>query len=70
MEGANEFLQLLKTHKEEMKEGTRELRRKNEELEWKNGELERKMEEGEVEKERMRRCIDQLRAKLLQVKTV
>lgn len=67
VEGANEFLQLLKSHKEEMKEGTRELRRKNEELERKNEELERKMEEGEEEKDRMRRCIDQLRAKLLQV---
>ncbi|XP_037540978.1 NF-kappa-B essential modulator [Nematolebias whitei] len=67
VEGANEFLQLLKSHKEEMKEGTRELRRKNEELERKNEELERKMEEGEEEKDHMRRCIDQLRAKLLQV---
>ncbi|XP_017293883.1 NF-kappa-B essential modulator [Kryptolebias marmoratus] len=66
VEGANEFLQLLKSHKEEMKEGTRELRRKNEELERKTEELEKKMEEGEEEKDRMRRCIEQLRTKLLQ----
>lgn len=60
MEGANEFLQLLKSHKEKLEEGMRELRRKNEELE-------RERDEGEKEKERMRRCIDQLRAKLAQV---
>ncbi|XP_071774802.1 NF-kappa-B essential modulator isoform X2 [Centroberyx gerrardi] len=58
-EGANEFLQLLKSHKEKMEEGMRELRRKNEELE-------REREEGEKERERMRRSIDQLRAKLVQ----
>uniref|UniRef100_A0A3B4XSJ3 NF-kappa-B essential modulator n=1 Tax=Seriola lalandi dorsalis TaxID=1841481 RepID=A0A3B4XSJ3_SERLL len=57
VEGANEFLQLLKSHKEKLEEGMRELRRKNEELE-------RDREEGEKERERMRRCIDQLRAKL------
>ncbi|XP_071329464.1 NF-kappa-B essential modulator isoform X2 [Trachinotus anak] len=59
VEGANEFLQLLKSHKEKLEEGMRELRRKNEELE-------RDRDEGEKEKERMRRCIDQLRAKLAQ----
>ncbi|XP_023268785.1 NF-kappa-B essential modulator isoform X4 [Seriola lalandi dorsalis] len=59
VEGANEFLQLLKSHKEKLEEGMRELRRKNEELE-------RDREEGEKERERMRRCIDQLRAKLAQ----
>ncbi|KAM3872049.1 NF-kappa-B essential modulator [Diretmus argenteus] len=58
-EGANEFLQLLKSHKEKMEEGMRELRRKNEELE-------REREEGEKERERMRRSIDQLRDKLAQ----
>lgn len=59
MEGANDFLQLLKSHKEKLEEGMRELRRKNEELE-------RDREEGEKERERMRRCIDQLRGKLVQ----
>ncbi|XP_059188507.1 NF-kappa-B essential modulator isoform X2 [Centropristis striata] len=59
VEGANEFLQLLKSHKEKLEEGMRELRRKNEDLE-------REREEGEKERERMRRCIDQLRAKLAQ----
>ncbi|KAG7224254.1 hypothetical protein INR49_000497 [Caranx melampygus] len=59
VEGANDFLQLLKSHKEKLEEGMRELRRKNEELE-------RDREEGEKERERMRRCIDQLRGKLAQ----
>ncbi|KAM8753681.1 NF-kappa-B essential modulator isoform 3-T3 [Acanthopagrus schlegelii] len=59
VEGANDFLQLLKSHKEKLEEGMRELRRKNEELE-------REREEGEKERERMRRCIDQLRGKLVQ----
>ncbi|XP_031142045.1 NF-kappa-B essential modulator isoform X7 [Sander lucioperca] len=59
VEGANEFLQLLKSHKEKLEEGMRELRMKNEELE-------REREEGEKDRERMRRCIDQLRAKLAQ----
>uniref|UniRef100_UPI0037E92A8D NF-kappa-B essential modulator isoform X4 n=1 Tax=Semicossyphus pulcher TaxID=241346 RepID=UPI0037E92A8D len=58
-EGANDFLQILKSHKEKLEEGMRELRKKNEELE-------REKEEGEKERERMRRCIDQLRAKLAQ----
>ncbi|XP_076597287.1 NF-kappa-B essential modulator isoform X1 [Chaetodon auriga] len=59
VEGANDFLQLLKSHKEKLEEGMRELRRKNDELE-------RERDEGEKERERMRRCIDQLRAKLAQ----
>ncbi|XP_068589655.1 NF-kappa-B essential modulator isoform X2 [Cebidichthys violaceus] len=59
VEGGNEFLQLLKSHKEKLEEGMRDMRRKNEELE-------RERDEGEKEKERMRRCIDQLRAKLAQ----
>ncbi|XP_039656581.1 NF-kappa-B essential modulator isoform X2 [Perca fluviatilis] len=59
VEGANEFLQLLKSHKEKLEEGMRELRMKNDELE-------REREEGEKDRERMRRCIDQLRAKLAQ----
>uniref|UniRef100_A0A673BJR5 NF-kappa-B essential modulator n=1 Tax=Sphaeramia orbicularis TaxID=375764 RepID=A0A673BJR5_9TELE len=48
---------LLKSHKETLEEGMRELRRKNEELE-------REREEGEKDRERMRRFIDQLRGKL------
>ncbi|XP_008316557.1 NF-kappa-B essential modulator isoform X2 [Cynoglossus semilaevis] len=59
VEGASDFLQLLKSHKEKLEEGMRELRRKNEELE-------REREEGEKEKEWMRRCIDQLQSKLAQ----
>lgn len=57
MEGANEFLQLLKSHKEKLEEGMRELRKKNDELE-------RERDEGDKEKEQMRRCIDQLRARV------
>ncbi|XP_034731680.1 NF-kappa-B essential modulator isoform X8 [Etheostoma cragini] len=63
VEGANEFLQLLKSHKEKLEEGMRELRMKNEELE-------KEREEGEKDRERMRRCIDQLRAKLAQASNV
>lgn len=59
VEGANEFLQLLKSHKEKLEEGMRELRRKNEELE-------KDREEGEKERERMLRRIDQLQTKLAQ----
>lgn len=58
-EGATDSLQLLKSHKEKLEEGIRELRRKNEELE-------RDKDEGEKERERMRRCMDQLRGKLVQ----
>ncbi|XP_019111090.1 NF-kappa-B essential modulator isoform X4 [Larimichthys crocea] len=57
VEGANEFLQLLKSHKEKLEEGMRELRKKNDELE-------RERDEGDKEKEQMRRCIDQLRARV------
>ncbi|XP_062247657.1 NF-kappa-B essential modulator isoform X7 [Platichthys flesus] len=59
VEGPNEFLQLLKSHKEKLEEGMKDLRTKNEELE-------RDREEGEKERERMCRCIDQLRSKLAQ----
>ncbi|XP_006808699.1 NF-kappa-B essential modulator isoform X4 [Neolamprologus brichardi] len=62
VEGAKEFLQLLKSHKEKLEEGMRELRRKNEELE-------KQRDEGEKEKERMLHCIDQLRGKLAQAQT-
>lgn len=57
VEGTNDVLQFLKSHKEKLEEGMKELRRKNEDLE-------REKEEGEKEKERMRRFIDQLRSKL------
>ncbi|CAN9515898.1 unnamed protein product [Ophioblennius macclurei] len=59
MEGANEFLQLLKSHKEKLEEGMKELRKKNEDLE-------KEKAEGEKEREHMRRCIDQLHDKLAQ----
>ncbi|XP_028309721.1 NF-kappa-B essential modulator isoform X2 [Gouania willdenowi] len=59
VEGANEFLLLLKSHKEKMEEGMRELRKKNEELE-------REKDEGEKERERMHSYIEQLRGKLAQ----
>ncbi|XP_035500477.1 NF-kappa-B essential modulator isoform X3 [Scophthalmus maximus] len=59
VEDANEFPQLLKSHKEKLEEGMRELRRKNEELE-------RHRDEGEKERERMHCCIVQLQAKLAQ----
>ncbi|XP_077368105.1 NF-kappa-B essential modulator isoform X2 [Festucalex cinctus] len=59
VESANDFLQ-VKNHKEKLEEGMRDLKKKNEELE-------RQKDEGEKERERMRRCIDQLAAKLAQV---
>ncbi|XP_040049088.1 NF-kappa-B essential modulator isoform X2 [Gasterosteus aculeatus] len=59
VEGANDFLQVLKSHKEKLEEGMRELR-------WKNEEMERERDEAEKERDRMLRCIDQLRAKLTQ----
>ncbi|XP_056897619.1 NF-kappa-B essential modulator isoform X5 [Takifugu flavidus] len=59
VEGANDFLQLLKSHKEKLEEGMRDLRRKNEEVE-------RERDESEKERERMRRCIEQLWSKLAQ----
>ncbi|XP_024147918.1 NF-kappa-B essential modulator isoform X2 [Oryzias melastigma] len=58
VEGANDFLQLLKSHKEKLEEAMKELKRRNEDLE-------RDKEEGDKERDRMRRCIDQLRSKLL-----
>ncbi|XP_014326407.1 NF-kappa-B essential modulator isoform X1 [Xiphophorus maculatus] len=56
-EGANEFLQLLKSHKEKTEEEMREMRRKNEELK-------RERDEGKEVLERQHRCIEHLRAKL------
>lgn len=63
VEGSNDFLQLLKSHKEKLEEGMRELRKRNEELE-------REKEEGEKERDRMRRSMDQLRAKLAQAQVM
>uniref|UniRef100_A0A3B5KU03 CCHC NOA-type domain-containing protein n=1 Tax=Xiphophorus couchianus TaxID=32473 RepID=A0A3B5KU03_9TELE len=53
----NEFLQLLKSHKEKTEEEMREMRRKNEELK-------RERDEGKEVLERQHRCIEHLRAKL------
>uniref|UniRef100_A0A3P9I2A2 NF-kappa-B essential modulator n=1 Tax=Oryzias latipes TaxID=8090 RepID=A0A3P9I2A2_ORYLA len=58
LEGTNDFLKLLKSHKEQLEETMRDLMKRNENLE-------REKEEGEKERDRMRRCIDQLRSKLL-----
>ncbi|XP_061543986.1 NF-kappa-B essential modulator isoform X5 [Phycodurus eques] len=59
VEGASDFLQ-VNSHKEKLEEGMRDLKKKNEELC-------RQRDEGEKERERMRRCIDQLAAKVAQV---
>lgn len=59
-EGSNEFLQLLKTHKEKLEEGMRDLRKRNELLEKENGEVER-------EKEELRNTVEQLRVRLNQL---
>ncbi|XP_061649335.1 NF-kappa-B essential modulator isoform X6 [Phyllopteryx taeniolatus] len=59
VEGASDFLQ-VNSHKEKLEEGMRDLKKKNEELG-------RQRDEGEKERERMRRCIDQLAAKVAQV---
>ncbi|XP_029973848.1 NF-kappa-B essential modulator isoform X2 [Salarias fasciatus] len=53
VEGANEFLQLLKSHKEKLEEGMKELRKKNEELE-------KEKEQGEKERERIRQFCNKL----------
>ncbi|XP_061649346.1 NF-kappa-B essential modulator isoform X7 [Phyllopteryx taeniolatus] len=58
VEGASDFLQ-VNSHKEKLEEGMRDLKKKNEELG-------RQRDEGEKERERMRRCIDQLAAKVAQ----
>ncbi|KAM9750720.1 NF-kappa-B essential modulator isoform 2-T2 [Menidia menidia] len=62
VEGGNNVLLWLKTHKENVDEGMKELKKRNEELE-------REKEEGEKERERMRRCIEQLRSKLVQAQS-
>ncbi|XP_072552406.1 NF-kappa-B essential modulator isoform X3 [Salminus brasiliensis] len=56
-EGSNEFLKLLKSHKEKMEEGMRELRRRNEELE-------KEKMEGEKEKAGLQTTVEQLRVEL------
>jgi len=59
-EGSNEFLKLLKSHKEKLEEGMKVLRRRNEELE---------KEKAESEKERVNllATVEQLHSKLTQV---
>ncbi|XP_030624405.1 NF-kappa-B essential modulator isoform X2 [Chanos chanos] len=59
-EGSNEFLQLLKSHKEKLEERLRDLRRKNEDLE-------REKLESEKEKGGLRLTVEQLRTKLTQL---
>ncbi|XP_061697883.1 NF-kappa-B essential modulator isoform X2 [Syngnathoides biaculeatus] len=58
VDGASDFSQ-VNSHREKIEDTMRELKKKNEELE-------RQRDEGEKERERMRRCIDQLAAKLAQ----
>lgn len=60
-EGSNEFLKLLKSHKEKMEEGMKELRRRNEELE-------KEKMESEKEKEGLRTSLEQLHVELSQLK--
>ncbi|KAM9504706.1 NF-kappa-B essential modulator-like isoform 1-T2 [Salvelinus alpinus] len=55
--GGNDFLQLLKSHKEKLEEGMKDLRRRNEELE-------KEREEGERERDCLHRSVEQLRTKL------
>uniref|UniRef100_A0A673M0Q9 NF-kappa-B essential modulator n=1 Tax=Sinocyclocheilus rhinocerous TaxID=307959 RepID=A0A673M0Q9_9TELE len=59
-EGSNEFLKLLKSHKEKLEEGMRALRRRNEELE-------KEKTENERERENLLATVEQLRSKLNQV---
>ncbi|XP_052397510.1 NF-kappa-B essential modulator-like isoform X1 [Carassius gibelio] len=58
-EGSNEFLKLLKSHKEKLEEGMRALRRRNEELE-------KERTENEKERENLLTTVEQLRSKLTQ----
>ncbi|KAG9328374.1 hypothetical protein JZ751_016599 [Albula glossodonta] len=62
IEGSTEFLQLLKSHKEKLEDGMRDLRRRNEELE-------REKQETEKEKECLRSSNMQLQAKLSQIQS-
>uniref|UniRef100_A0A673WR13 NF-kappa-B essential modulator n=1 Tax=Salmo trutta TaxID=8032 RepID=A0A673WR13_SALTR len=61
-EGGTGFLQLLKSHKEKLEEGMRDLMRRNEELE-------KEREEGERERECLRRSVEQLGSKLVQAQS-
>uniref|UniRef100_A0A8C1F8X4 NF-kappa-B essential modulator n=2 Tax=Cyprinus carpio TaxID=7962 RepID=A0A8C1F8X4_CYPCA len=56
-EGSNEFLKLLKSHKEKLEEGMGALRRRNEELE-------KEKTENEKERENLLATVEQLRSKL------
>ncbi|XP_026097877.1 NF-kappa-B essential modulator-like [Carassius auratus] len=58
-EGSNDFLKLLKSHKEKLEEGMRALRRRNEELE-------KEKTENEKERENLLATVEQLRSKLNQ----
>ncbi|XP_045548778.1 NF-kappa-B essential modulator isoform X2 [Salmo salar] len=55
--GGKDFVQLLKSHKEKLEEVMRDLMRRNEELE-------KKRDEGERERDCLRRSVEQLRTKL------
>ncbi|XP_062871681.1 NF-kappa-B essential modulator isoform X2 [Trichomycterus rosablanca] len=59
-EGSNDFLRLLKSHKEKLEEGMKDLKKKNEEL------LKEKME-WEKEKEGLQTTVEQLYVKLTQL---
>uniref|UniRef100_A0A672MZC7 NF-kappa-B essential modulator n=1 Tax=Sinocyclocheilus grahami TaxID=75366 RepID=A0A672MZC7_SINGR len=59
VEGSNEFLKLLKSHKEKLEEGMRALRRRNEELE-------KEKTENEKERENLLTTVEKLRSKLNQ----
>lgn len=59
-EGSNEFLKLLKSHKEKLEEGMRALKRRNEELE-------KEKAESEKERENLLTTLEQLRSRLTQV---
>lgn len=58
-EGSNDFLKLLKSHKEKLEEGMRALRRRNEELE-------KEKAENEKERENLLASMEHLRSKLTQ----
>ncbi|XP_045552534.1 NF-kappa-B essential modulator isoform X3 [Salmo salar] len=60
--GGTGFLQLLKSHKETLEEGMRDLMRRNEELE-------KEREEGERERDCLRRSVEQLGSKLVQAQS-
>lgn len=59
-DGSNEFLQMLKSHKEKVEESMGELKKRNEELE-------KEKAEGDKEKEALRITVDQLQTRLAQL---